>query len=244
MPVWAGCVVRRLDTVDSTNLYARKWAREGAPHGAVVIADRQTAGRGRRGRGWLSPSGTGLWLSMVVRPDIPDEAYPLLPLAAALATADACEAVSHIPVRIKWPNDLIAGGRKIVGILAEREGDSAVIGIGINVRHQLSDFPPEFRDRAGSLEMASGEPISLPELEHELLYSLEAHLFSPSVFPEYAARCATVGSEVRVSSLKEDFTGVAESLDDTGALLVRDEHGILHRVLAGDVSVRGIMGYL
>lgn len=241
---WAGCAIRREAVVDSTNIQARKWAREGAPHGAVVVAGTQTAGRGRRGRGWDSAPGAGLWLSIVLRPAIPDSGWPLLPLAAALAGADACRTVTGADVLIKWPNDLVLDGRKIAGLLVEREGGAAVMGIGINVRQRLDDFAPDLRERAGSLDMLTGQPVSLPALEAALLAEIERRVDNMDFLDEYAARCATIGAKVRVLAVNDTYTGVAEGIDETGALLVRDDGGILRRVLAGDVSVRGMMGYV
>lgn len=242
MATWAGCAVRRMDTVDSTNRQARLWAREGAAHGAVVIAQAQTAGRGRRGRGWVSSPGAGLWLSIVLRPAFPPPLYPRLPLAAALAAADACQTVCGVPPRIKWPNDLLLHGRKIAGILAEGESSAVVLGIGINVRQRAGDFPPELAGTAGSLEMLTGRTVPLPALEAALLDALEARVDNPDFLQEYAARCATIGTQVLVAAPEETYAGYAEGIDEAGALLVRDAAGVLRRVLAGDVTIRALAG--
>lgn len=243
---WAGNTIRRETTVDSTNRMARQWAKDGAPHGAVIIAEKQTAGRGRRGQVWDSSPSAGLWLSMVVRPaSLPDSKWPLLPLATALAAADACRLVTGENVMVKWPNDLVLHGRKLAGILVEREGDAAIIGIGINVRHRTVDFPHDLRDKAISLEIMTGVPVSMPHLEHTLITELERRVDHIDFLDEYAARCVTIGARVRVLTASEEmFTGFAEGIDDMGALLVRDDAGALRRVLAGDVSVRGMMGYV
>lgn len=243
MQQWAGCLIRRLPTVDSTNREARRWTAEGAPHGAVVIAEDQTDGRGRRGRGWESTPGAGLWFSMVLRPDIPPESYAMLPLLAALAASDACAEVSPVRPAIKWPNDLIATGRKLVGILVEREGDAAVMGIGINVRQREMDFPEPLRGKAISLEMLTDAPVSIDALAHALMRQIERRMDRFDFLAEYSARCITVGSDVRVLEAGGAFCGRAEAIDAQGALLVRDAEGTLRRVLAGDVSVRGVMGY-
>lgn len=240
MTNWAGCSIRRVAEVDSTNRVARAWAREGAPHGAVVIANRQTAGRGRRGRQWSSAPDMGLWLSIIIRPKVEVQALTLLPLAAALAAADACTAASGAAVQIKWPNDILLEGRKLVGILVELEGSAAVIGIGINVRQQPQDFPPELQSRAGSLEMLTGHPVSMETLEQSLLLALEQYIDAWDFLPAYRTRCTTLGSAVQVVEVNGTFTGTAEGLDDTGALLVRDETSTLRRIWAADVSVRGL----
>ena len=236
MAKWAGCLIQREARVDSTNARARAWARQGAPHGAVIVAGEQTAGRGRRGRGWSSGAGMGLWLSMVARPKAEPGAVPKLVFAAALATADACRAVSGLEVQIKWPNDILFNGCKIAGILLEKEGDAAVIGIGINVRHREEDFPPELQGMAASLEMMAHKPISLEVLEIALLDELERRIDGWDFMPEYAARCATIGQAVRVVEADREYAGFAEGLDALGALLVRDGEGALRRVLAGDVT--------
>lgn len=240
-----GCLLRREAEIDSTNRAARLWAREGAPHGAVVVAARQTAGRGRMNRAWASPAGAGLYLSAVARPDMPPERLPCLTFAAALAACDACRALGA-ETRIKWPNDLILAGRKVAGILLEREGEAAIVGIGINVRQRLDDFPPELREKASSLEMLTGRAIDLAALERALLAALDARIAQAerdAWRDEYRALCLTLGQAVRVIGVDGEFRGVAETLDENGALLVRDETGALRTVLAGDVSVRGLMGY-
>lgn len=240
-----GCLIRREAEVDSTNREARLWAREGAPDGAVVVAARQTAGRGRLRRRWESPEGTGLYYSVIVRPNLPEEAFPCLTFAAAMAVCDACRAFAPETV-VKWPNDLILYGRKIAGILLEKEGGAAVIGIGVNARQRREDFPEELREKAGSLEMLTGKPVSLFALENALTKALGVRIAQAERGQwrdDYRALCATLGAQVRVVAADETFEGVAEEMDETGALLVRDASGALRRVLAGDVSVRGMMGY-
>lgn len=240
-----GCLIRREAEVDSTNRAARLWAREGAPDGAVVVAARQTAGRGRMRRRWESPEGTGLYYSAIVRPNLPEEKFPCLTFAAAMAACDACRAFAPDTV-VKWPNDLILYGRKIAGILLEKEGGAAVIGIGVNARQRLEDFPEELREKAGSLEMLTGKPVSLCALENALTQALGARVEQAERgewMDDYRALCATLGAQVRVVAADETFEGAAEDMDETGALLVRGAAGALRRVLAGDVSVRGMMGY-
>lgn len=238
MANWAGCAIRRLEETDSTNKQARLWAREGAPHGAVVTARRQTAGRGRRGRDWDSATDAGLWLSMVLRPAVSSAALGLLPFAAALAAADACLAAAGVSPSIKWPNDLLLSGRKVAGILLEIEGDAAVMGIGINVRHRPEDFPPDLRQNATSLEIITGRRVPMAALENALYLEIERRIDGWDFMAEYTARCVTLGARVLVIEVNGEFTGDAEGLDEGGALLVRDGEGSLRRVLAGDVSVR------
>lgn len=249
IPRWAGREVRRLGTVDSTNRAARQWAREGAAHGAAVVAANQTAGRGRRGRTWASLPGAGLWLSIVLRPALTEAAWMHLPFAAGLAVADACQGAAGVPVDLKWPNDLVISGRKVCGMLIEREGDAAVLGIGINVRQRPEDFPEELRGKAASLQMAAGHEVDMDALESELYATLEKRVDQlqaedeEALLEEYAGRCVTIGAQVTVQAAEDAFEGIAEGLDGTGALLVRDGMGAIRRVLAGDVSVRARTGY-
>ena len=153
----------RYDTVDSTNTVCKNLAAQGAPSGTAVIARRQTAGRGRMGRSFESPEGLGLYLSVLWRPEgTPEDLLPLTPMAAVSA-AMAIRRVTGAPVRIKWPNDLVLGGRKLCGILTELEsggeGLALVIGIGLNVSQRREDFPPELRETAGSLVMLTGREV-------------------------------------------------------------------------------------
>lgn len=244
MADWAGRVIRREEVVDSTNRVARQWAREGAPHGAVVVARQQLAGRGRRGNRWVSPKDAGLWLSIVLRPRVASAVFPLLPLAAGLAVADACQQVTGAVPAIKWPNDVVLLGHKLCGILVEGESGAAVLGIGINVRQRAEDFPEDLRGKAGSLFMLTGHDVPMRALEVALLAQVQRRVDDLDFLPEYVTRCVTIGAAVRVLEPQMEYTGVAEGVDDTGALLVKTADGTLRRVLAGDVSVRGLMGYV
>lgn len=239
---WIGSVTRREETVDSTNRVARQWAREGAPHGALVVAGAQSGGRGRRGRDWDSPAGMGLWLSIVLREVLPEQ-KPLVPLGTALAVADACRQAALVTPDIKWPNDLVLGNKKMAGILAEAEGEAVVVGIGVNVRQRPEDFPPDLRETATSLETATGCQVDMDALEAAVLDHMEARMSAFDFLDEYKSRCVTLNTRVRVHGVEQLVEGLAEALDAGGVLLVRDDRGIVHRVLAGDVSVRGARGY-
>ena len=165
---WAS-LVQVLDCVDSTNNLAKTLAAQGAPAGTVVIAERQTGGRGRLGRGFSSPPGMGVYLSVILRPDAPPERLMHLTCAVAEVLCDGVEAASGLRPGIKWTNDLVSGGRKLCGILTELslEAESghvqyAVVGAGVNCGQKLSDFPPEIQDIAGSLTMLTGKPVGTP----------------------------------------------------------------------------------
>lgn len=248
---WAGCEIVRLETVDSTNRYARMLAAQGAPHGTLVLARQQTAGRGRRGRNWISPAGEGIFMSLIVRPGTAVESAGGLSLQAALAAARAIARTGGIDARIKWPNDIVCGGRKVCGMLLEMDTDGqglqdVVIGVGINV-HQ-TEFPEEIMHTASSLDLLSGRRTDSEALteafleEFEAAYAL-ARSDHEAFMRAYCGLSATLGQRVQVIAAGETYTGTAENVTDSGTLLVRREDGVLREVLAADVSVRGLMGY-
>lgn len=239
------------EETDSTNLRLRQLALDGAPHGTVCVAETQTAGRGRLGRSWHSPAGQGLWASVLLRPAIAPADAPLVTLLAAMAMAQAVTETAHLPCGIKWPNDLVAGGKKLCGVLLEISADETgvrhlIVGTGLNVRKGA--YPPELAHQATSVEDLVPPPAR-GEILAAYLNALEALMTrlengeAAGLLQAYAARSVTLGSRVQVIGATT-FTGTAEAVDETGALLVRDEEGTLRRVLSGDVSVRGVMGYV
>ena len=243
------------DSIDSTNTRAKELAAQGAPHGTVLIADHQTGGRGRLGRSFLSPAGTGVYLSVILRPGCAPGQLMHLTCAAAVAMCDAVEEAAGFRPGIKWTNDLVYKNRKIAGILTElRIGpnglvDYAVVGIGINCCQQEEDFPPELRTMAGSLAMVSGKAVDRAEVAAAMiraLHEMDRHLTDKAGFMDrYRRDCITVGREI--SLLKADGSirhGTALSVDDEGALVVRFRDGTTEAVSSGEVSVRGMYGYL
>lgn len=212
------------DVVDSTNRVARDLARRGAPEGTVVVARRQTAGRGRIDRVWHSPEG-GLYMSLLLRP------APLLSLRMGLAAARAVERTSGLRPELKWPNDLLAGGKKLGGVLVEAEGPWAVAGVGINVATR--EFPPELAPLATSLRLL-GHRLRVEAVARALLETLEPLYRGPFRLREYEERCSTLGRRVRVETVVGPVEGVARRLDESGALVVETGEGET-RVLAGDV---------
>jgi BirA family biotin operon repressor/biotin-[acetyl-CoA-carboxylase] ligase len=222
---------------DSTNERAKELALQGAPHGTVVTADEQTAGRGRQGRAWVAPPGTALLFSVLLR-DL-GKAQAHLPLAAALAVCEACEGAAPVTCRIKWPNDVWIDGRKVAGILIEGRPQEgwAVLGVGVNVCTREGEFPPELRDIATSIA-ASATSANAPALEAVLALltrALEARLAeSPkTIVAGWRKRDALDGERIRW----QNGEGVAEGIDDDGALIVRTDSG---RVFldAGEVHLR------
>ena len=248
---WAGHSIVSLKSVDSTNRYARALAAQGAPAGTLVVAEEQTAGRGRRGRGWISPAGEGIFMTLILRPQAHPSQVAGLSLQTALAVARAIARETGLDAGIKWPNDIVCGGRKVCGMLLEMNADEqsvidVVAGIGINV-HQRQ-FAPEIANTASSLDLLAGRRIPRAPLVRAFLEEFEAAdalaaQGKDALMAAYRARSATLGQRVRVVSLTETFTGTAQEITDSGSLIVIDEQGARREVLAADVSVRGLMGY-
>jgi BirA family biotin operon repressor/biotin-[acetyl-CoA-carboxylase] ligase len=225
----------------STNTDATGAARDGAPHGSVFFADEQRAGRGRGDHTWLSAAGEGLYVSVLLRPDLPPACLPLMPLAAGLAAAEAVRATAGLVVDLRWPNDLLLGPRKTGGILVEAQSRNqaeanavafAVVGIGINV-HQRS-FEPGLATPATSLDLESGRRINRQALLVALLKSVEretAGLLDPGARRTIPARVESASSWVRGRSVEvhgpREYTGTTEGLDEHGFLLVRTATGVV-----------------
>lgn len=239
-----GRTVHFFEEIDSTNDRARELAEDGAAAGELVVAERQRQGRGRRGRTWHSAGGENLTFSLVLRPGLALARAPELTLAAGVALCEVLREASF-DARLKWPNDIWIAGRKVGGILTETAGDQsglryAVLGIGLNVN--ASAFPPELADLATSLRLVRGEALPRALLLAAILERLELWLerLESAGVAEVLQRCrqwsATLGRRVHVDATPA-VDGTAEALDEDGALLVRDETGVLHRITAGDVGV-------
>jgi len=234
------------EELGSTNDRAKELADEGAEHGEVVIAEAQTAGRGRRGRVWVSPPRRNLYFSVVLRPELPPERAPELTLVASLALCDALRQAG-VAAGIKWPNDVLASGRKIAGVLTELAAEPeqvhwVVVGAGVNVNARREDFPEELRGEATSVLIERGQPAPRALLAAACFTALEDWVdrhaeegFAP-IRAAWRERSVTLGREVVVKEASRELTGVAEDIDDAGALLVRTRAGV-ERVLAGDVAL-------
>ena len=244
------------DTIDSTNTRAKELAAQGAPAGTVLIADRQTGGRGRRGRSFHSPAGTGIYMSVILRPNCAPAELMHLTCAAAAAMCGAVDIAVGIRPGIKWTNDLVCNSRKIGGILTElgisSRGtlDYAIIGVGINCCQRESDFPEDIRTIAGSLYAVTGNQIDRALLAASMidaLYKMDQLLLTgkESMLQEYRRDCITLGKEISV--VKADGSvrhGIALDIDTEGALLVRFSTGETETVNSGEVSIRGMYGYI
>jgi len=230
-------------SVTSTNELAKEEARRGVGEGAVVIAGEQTVGRGRLRRSWLSPEGS-IALSLVLRPGVAQ--LPSLIMVASLAVARSIEAVTGLKPRLKWPNDVLVGDRKVSGILVESEVrgssvDYAVIGIGVNVNFRVADFP-EIPPTATSLSDELEKEVSLVGLIRRLLVELEGLYLTlaagGSIYSEWRDSLVTLGKEVRVESGGATQVGIAQSVARDGSLLLRRPDGSLSRIVAGEVTLR------
>ena len=243
------------DCIDSTNTRARELARQGAPHGTTLIADHQTGGRGRRGRSFHSPAGSGIYMSVILRPCCKPQEIMHLTCAAAVAMCDAVEHAVGFRPGIKWTNDLVYGKCKIAGVLTELGFDThgnvefAVIGIGINCCQQESDFPGDIRDIAGSLFSVSGKEIDRAVVASAMvdaLYRMDAELLTGKahILNRYRHDCITLGQEISLVRGDDIRHGTALDIDDDGALVVRFADGNTEIVNSGEVSVRGMYGYV
>ena len=245
--------IKQYDTIDSTSLEARRLIGQGHGHGTVVCARTQTAGRGRLNRVWDSAADAGIWFSAVLEPEVPMEQMSLYSFVAAVAAAEAVREVTGLEVQVKWPNDVLAGGRKLCGILlelvAERNRPVRIImGIGINAAQQITDFPEEVRQKATSLAMETGMDIDRRHLLEAVLaklavYSneLEQNGFA-AIKSRWTELSCMKGKTVQIQQQgRAVLYGTATGIADDGALLIQTEQGI-ERIVAGDVSLRAADG--
>lgn len=250
---WAGKTCLCFPTLESTNDYAKELSKKESVHGTLIVADTQTAGKGRRGRVWQSPEGTTISMSLCLEPKFLTDKVSGLTLVAALATAEAIGEVTGAKAQIKWPNDIVLNGRKICGILTEmcfvRGSYAVIVGIGINVNTE--EFPVELSEIASSLKKETGRKIS-----RELLIAAVLKYFE--VFYEqyektadltllrqrYESMLVNKDKEVQVLDPKEPYKGIAKGITPAGNLVVRCMDGTEKEVYSGEVSVRGLYGYV
>lgn len=266
---WIGKKIYYYDSVDSTNTTAGDLAKNGAPHGALIIAEHQRAGRGRRGRNWESPAGAGIFMTLLLKPEIEPENASMLTLVAAIAAVKGIKRVTDLTLAIKWPNDIVLNGKKVCGILTELSvQEKAVkhirIGMGINVANEA--FPEEIAETATSLKLEAARGVERTGLrgtgreadqnisraalveaiwqEFEVYYELFMQTQDLSeIIEEYHRYLANRNQNVRVLDPQGTYEGVARGITERGELIV-DAEGERRLVLAGEVSVRGIYGYV
>ena len=249
---WAGKTVHFARETDSTNLWIKRLAKEGASEGTLALAEFQSAGRGRLGRSWEVPEGTSVMMSILLRPKFEPQYAPTLTLVMGMAVAKAVKSLGF-DVSIKWPNDVVVSHKKICGILTEmgvRDGkiDYAVIGVGINVN--IKEFPEEMADKATSLYLESGRKFDRSQIPGLVMEAFEEY------YEKFAATCDLSGLKEEYESIlanynqpvrvlaKEPYEGVARGITDGGELLVEKTDGTIATVSAGEVSVRGLYSYV
>ena len=245
-----GCQIHYFQEVESTQNIARNLAAEGSPHGTAVIAETQSAGRGRMGRSWHSPSGVNLYTTIILRPRIAMSEVPRLSLVAGVAAAEALEDVAPGIVQLKWPNDVWLNGRKAGGIIAEavtdrtQQLDAVLLGIGLNLNLALEDVPPELRARAISVLSATGHRCDRVSVANTLFTRLNIRYdetvtrgFS-DVRPEWERYSALTGNSVTVVDAGTREEGIVRGIDTDGALLLETSNGV-RRIIAGDVTLEG-----
>lgn len=251
---WVAKEVLYFDTIDSTNTKAQELAEKGYPSGTLVVADKQESGKGRRGRSWVSPSGTGIFMTLMIKPDINPNNASMLTLVAALAVAKAITSVTGEEALIKWPNDIVVNGKKVCGILTEMNAqfdyiNHIVVGIGINVHNE--SFPEEISQMASSLMIeAGGKRFHRAQIIAETMSYFEQYYDTflktqdlSALVREYDELLVNRNKSVRVLDPKEPFDGKAMGITPKGELIV-DTWESRKLVSSGEVSVRGIYGYV
>lgn len=251
---WAGHQLYYFNTVDSTNTKAKQLADEGASHGTLVVSNMQTGGKGRRGRMWESPANTGIWMTLVLKPNMNPTNASMITLVMALAVTKACNEITNTKCYIKWPNDIILKNKKICGILTEMSAEMdyinhIVVGVGINAN--IESFPEELKEKATSIRIENGEKIKRAQLINRIMlhFEEEYNLFIENndlsmQLDLYNSLLVNRNKEVVVLEPAKDYSGIARGINCKGELLVEKEDGELVHVYAGEVSVRGLYGYV
>ena len=238
-----------LEECPSTQPIAHKLAQENAADGTIVICEEQTAGKGRLSRVWKSSKGKGIWMSVIIRPDIPPIKAPQFTLIAAVAVTRAIEDVANVRAEIKWPNDLLINGKKCTGILTELQADidrvqAIILGIGVNVNQDVEDFPEEIQHIATSIKMVSGRHVDRGQLVARILHHLEIytdlyvkHGFEPLklLWESYSG---TLGKRIKAVMIHNEIEGVALGITNDGVLQVRTDDGKVHGIYSADIEIQ------
>lgn len=251
---WVGKNLYYYEDTDSTNADAMRLGEEGAEHGTLVVANHQNKGRGRRGRVWQSPVGTTISMSFLVKPEIAPGKASMLTLVMALAVAKGIEEACDLSTAIKWPNDILVNGKKVCGILTEMKAEmdyihGVIIGVGINVN--VESFPEDLQSMATSLILEKGRKVSRAEVIERVAENFEEY-YEKFMETEdlsllrdlYEERLISKGKAVKVLDPQGEYTGISKGITDTGELVVETQDGKEQQVYAGEVSVRGIYGYV
>lgn len=250
---WAGAKVIYYEETDSTNIRAKALAEEGAEHGTLVIAERQNAGKGRRGRGWISPKGENIYMSILLRPEFEPVKAPMLTLVMAYSVAQALREKEEINAKIKWPNDVVLHKKKICGILTEMSAEidyinHVVIGVGINTN--MEQMEAEIAEKATSLKIEEGRTVMRAGLIAQVMKYFEENYEKflkdgdlSGIKDAYNGMLVNQDKDVRVLEPGNEYDAHAIGINETGELLVKKEDGSIEKIFAGEVSVRGIYGY-
>ncbi|HLG28254.1 MAG TPA: biotin--[acetyl-CoA-carboxylase] ligase [Paenisporosarcina sp.] len=241
--------IHYLQTCPTTQPIAHQLAQAGEPDGSIVICEEQTAGKGRLARAWTSTQGKGIWMSVIIRPEIPPTKAPQLTLVAAVAVTRAIEDIAQVRAEIKWPNDLLINGKKCTGILTELQADidrvhAIILGIGVNVNQQPSDFPEEIQSIATSIQMVIGKPVDRAELVARILHHLEIytdlyvqHGFEPLKILWESYSC-TLGKRIKAIMIHQQIEGVALGITNEGILQVKTDDGEIHGIYSADIEMQ------
>jgi len=237
-----------LNETDSTNTWAKELAAQGAPEGTLVIAEKQTEGRGRRGRSWFSPPGGGIYFSLILRPVISPGETPKITLMTAVVLAETLISLMKLKLRIKWPNDILVNGKKLAGILTEisTEMDAVnyiIVGLGLNVNTQFEQFPQDIKGNATSILIENGKQFPRVKLiQHYLkLYEIYYDMFKNNDFEPIMKRwrelADIIGKQIRVDVIGKTHIGKVVDVDNDGVLILKDDQGRLQRIFSGDVTL-------
>lgn len=236
--------IHYLNEIDSTNTRAKELAVKGAPEGTLVVSEKQTKGKGRKGRSWFSPPHEGIYASLILRPTISPREAPRITMLTAVVVAKALLSLTQLKVTIKWPNDILVNGKKLAGILTEIRGetdtiDYIVVGLGLNVN--TPRFPDDIRDKATSIFIETGSPFPRARIIREYLYWYEKYygLFNANGFGPilrlWKRLSRIIGHQIIVDMTDAKYSGEVEDIDENGVLILKDHNGETHRIISGDV---------
>lgn len=251
---WMGNPWNFREEVDSTNDWAKREVKQGAPSGSVYLADSQTKGKGRAGRVWENPKGSGLVMSLLLKPEMPPEKAPMMTLIMGLSACMAIRRLTGLEAQIKWPNDVVINSKKTTGILTEMgmtDGKIGYVVVGIGINLNMEEFPEEIQEKATSLKLECGQNVDRDRIAQMLLWFFEQYYetfmetFTLDFLKEtYNNVLVNKNREVVIQEKTEKYTGICRGINEKGELLVEKEDGTCTEIFAGEVSVRGLYGYV
>lgn len=247
-----GKQIEYYEEIDSTNLRAKEWSKEGATEGSLVLAEKQNAGRGRMGKQWDSPKEEGIWMSLIVKPSMTIDKIPRLTVLAGLCMCKSIRQVTGLKAQIKWPNDLVVNNKKVCGILCEmvkvKNQLAVVVGIGVNVNSKK--FPDDL-PHATSLYLEGKKLFNREEIIKSFLEHFEKSYFGytekgslENIIEDYKHYCINLNKQVKIIESQQEFVGIVRDIDQEARLIVQKQDGSLVTILSGEVSIRGLYGYV